>query len=155
MVDHVDNLAALRQKVSVPILASERLFTRMQYLPLFAAHGADIAMVDLSWTGGLTEGRKIAALADAHRLPVTTHNCGGPVLTRACAHFNLSTINAIEQETVRAIYRTFPDLISTDIGIENGRIYVDDAPGLGVEFMPEVFGRTDIVRRDSAIEEAI
>lgn len=151
MVDNVDNLAALRQKVNVPILASERLFTRMQYLPLFAAHGTDIVMVDLSWTGGLTEGKKIAALADAYRLPITAHNCGGPVLTRACAHFNISTINAIQQETVRAIYRTFPDLISTDIGIENGRIYVDDAPGLGVEFKPEVFDRTDVVRRESAI----
>ena len=39
-------------------------------------------------------------------LPITAHNCGGPVLTRACAHFNISTINAIQQETVRAIYRT-------------------------------------------------
>lgn len=146
-VDYADNLCALRQKVSVPILASERLFTRQQYLPVLQGHGADVVMVDLSWTGGLSEGKKIAALADTFRLPVTTHNCGGPVLTRASAHFNLSTVNAIEQETVRAIWRTFPDLISTDIGISSGRLYVDDAPGLGVAFRPEVFDRADARRR--------
>ena len=151
MIDNPDNLAALREKVNVPILASERIFTRMQYLPLFQAHGTDIVMVDLSWTGGLTEGKKIAAMADAFRLPVTTHNCGGPVLTKACTHFNISTVNTIQQESVRAIYRTFPDLITTDIGIEHGRIYLDDTPGLGVAFKPSVFDRSDITMKVSAL----
>ena len=151
MIDNLDNLAALRAKVNVPILASERIFTRMQYLPLFQQHGTDIVMVDLSWTGGLTEGKKIAAMADAFRLPVTTHNCGGPVLTKACTHFNISTVNTIQQESVRAIYRTFPDLITTDIGISHGHIFLDDTPGLGVAFKPSVFDRSDITMRSSAL----
>ncbi len=151
LVDDPENLCALRSKVSVPILASERLFTRQQYLPLFSGRGADIVMVDLSWTGGLTEGKKIASLADAYRLPITTHNCGGPVLTKACAHFNISTINAIEQETVRAIYRTFPNLITTDIGIANGCLYLDDTPGLGVAFQDKVFARPDALRRVTSL----
>lgn len=151
LVDNTDNLCALRSKINVPILASERLFTRQQYLPLFAGHGTDIVMIDLSWTGGLTEGKKVASLADAYRLPVTTHNCGGPVLTKASAHFNISTINAIQQETLRAIYHTFPDLITTDIGIENGRLHLDDAPGLGVAFKQQVFDRTDIICRTTSM----
>lgn len=151
LVDDVGSLAALRAKINVPLLASERLFTRAQYLPLLKANAADVVMIDLSWSGGLTEGRKIASMADAFRLPVTTHNCGGPVLTKAAAHFNISTYNAIEMETVRAIYRTFPEIIPMDIGIENGFIHVDDTPGLGVDFLPKVFDRSDVQGRVSQI----
>lgn len=150
-VDDVSNLAELRRNTRIPVLASERLLTRWQYRPLFEKCAADVVMVDLSWTGGLSEGKKIAAMADAYRLPITTHNCGGPVLTRACAHFCISTVNAIEMETVRAIYKCFPDVTDTAFDIRNGRFYLDDAPGLGVDFKPEVFDRSDIVYRKTEL----
>ncbi|MDR3085167.1 MAG: mandelate racemase/muconate lactonizing enzyme family protein [Christensenellaceae bacterium] len=151
LVDDVANLAALRRKINIPLLASERLFTRAQYMPLLKAEGADIVMIDLSWSGGLTEGKKIASLADAHRLPVTTHNCGGPVLTKAAAHFNISTTNSIEMETVRAIYRTFPEIIEEDIGISSGEIHLSEAPGLGLNFQKGVFERADVETRISKL----
>lgn len=149
LVDDVENLRRLREKIAVPLVASERLCTRMQYIPLFAAGGADIAMIDLSWTGGLTEGRKVAAAADAFRVPVTTHNCGGPVLTKACAHFNLSTPNAIEMETVRASYRSFPEITDSPFFIENGSIVPGDAPGLGLTLHPDLETRPGVVTRVS------
>jgi len=143
-VDDVSNLAELHSRTSIPVLASERLLTRWQYRPLLEKSAADVVMVDLSWTGGISEGKKIAAMADAYRLPITTHNCGGPVLTRACAHFCISTVNAIEMETVRAIYLCFPDVSASAFDIRGGRFHLDDAPGLGVDFKPETFARADI-----------
>jgi L-alanine-DL-glutamate epimerase-like enolase superfamily enzyme len=151
LVDDVDNLRRLREKINVPLLASERLCARGQYIPLLTAGAVDIVMVDLSWTGGLTEGRKIAAAADSFRIPVTTHNCGGPVLTKACAHFNISTYNSIEMETVRASYRSFPELTDSPFYIENGTIYPGDEPGLGVAFHEDLFTRTGVVVRVSEL----
>lgn len=150
-VDDVANLADLRAHTDIPILASERLITRWQYRPLLEQRAVDVLMVDLSWTGGLSEGKKIAAMADAYRIPVTTHNCGGPVMTRACAHFNLSTVNTVEMETVRAIYKCFPDISDTPFDIRDGFFHLDDAPGLGVDFKPEVFDRADIQTRTSEL----
>ncbi|MDR3120895.1 MAG: mandelate racemase/muconate lactonizing enzyme family protein [Clostridiales bacterium] len=149
LVDDVGNLRRLREKISVPLLASERLCSMAQYLPLLSCGGADIVMVDLSWMGGLTEGKKVAALADAFRLPVTTHNCGGPVLTKACAHFNLATYNAIEMETVRASYWSFPEITDTDFDIKDGSIFPGDAPGLGLEFHGDILGRDGVTSRVS------
>ena len=60
-------VAALReyaQSTHVPVCASETLGSRFPFKDMLEAGATHIAMVDLCWTGGLTEGRKIAALAD-------------------------------------------------------------------------------------------
>jgi L-alanine-DL-glutamate epimerase-like enolase superfamily enzyme len=151
LVDDIRNLRMLREKINVPLLASERLCTRMQYLPLLSMGAADIVMVDLSWSGGLTEGKKIASAADACRIPVTTHNCGGPVLTKACAHYNLSTYNAIEMETVRASYRSFHEITDSEFNIQNGTIYPGDEPGLGVVLHQDLPRRKGVVSRTTSV----
>lgn len=145
-VDDADNLAMLREQVNLPVLASERLFTRSQFKSFFEKRAADIVMIDLGWTGGLTEGKKIASMSDAYRLPITTHNCGGPVLTQASAHFCISTPNAIETETLRSIYRTFPEVTDDLVDVRDGHIYLDSRPGLGVKLNSNVFSRTDTIR---------
>jgi len=147
LVDDVGNMRLLREKINVPLLVSERLCTRMQYMPLLAAGGADIVMVDLSWAGGLTEGGKIASAADSYRIPITTHNCGGPVLTKACAHFNISTYNSIEMETVRSSYRTFHEITDSAFDINQGTIHPGDEPGLGVVLHDDILSRPGVVSR--------
>lgn len=150
-VDNIHSLRQLREKINVPLLASERLATRMQYLPMLQEGGADIVMIDLSWTGGLTEGKKIASAADAYHIPVTTHNCGGPVLTKICAHFNVSTVNAIEMETVRCSYRCFHEITDTNFHLHNGTISVDDTPGIGIEFHANLLKRPGVVSRTTSL----
>ena len=65
---------------------------------------AGVAMLDLSWCGGLTEARKIAALAEAWHVPVAPHDCTGPVVYTASCHLSLHARNALVQESVRAFY---------------------------------------------------
>ena len=151
MVDDLRNLRLLREKIQVPLLASERLCSRMQYIPLLEQGGADIVMVDLSWSGGITEGCKIAAAVDSFRIPITTHNCGGPVLTRVCAHFNISNYNSIEMETVRNSYRGFPAITDTPFHIQDGYIYPGDLPGLGLSFHEDILERPGVVCRISSV----
>ncbi len=62
---------------SVPLTVSERLLTRFAFRDVLEREAVDIVMLDLAWTGGFSESRKIAAMAAAHQLPVAPRNCGG------------------------------------------------------------------------------
>jgi L-alanine-DL-glutamate epimerase-like enolase superfamily enzyme len=146
-IDDVNVIARLRHAVDVPILASERLFTRGQYKPLLEADAVDIIMCDIGWTGGFTEMKKIATMAESYRIPITTHNCGGPIMTIASGHICINLPNSIGTETVRAFYNTFYEHLTDDkINIKNGQLFIDETPGLGVKLKPELFERQDLIR---------
>lgn len=146
-VDNAGNYEALRSKVNIPILASERLFSRFQYRAFLEKNAMDLVMVDIGWTGGFTECKKIASMADAYRIPVTTHNCGGPVMTMASAHLCVSTPNACGTESVRAFYRTFyKELVEEEPDIRDGHIFLPDRPGLGIKLRPGLLERQDVLR---------
>ncbi len=74
-------------------------------------------MLDLSWCGGITEGRKIASLADAYQKPIAPHDCTGPVVLWASLHLAFSSPNAIFQEVVRAFLHTFYRDLVTELPV--------------------------------------
>ena len=77
----MDSLAALKDyaaKTRVPICVSETLGGKWEFRDLLETGACGIAMPDISWCGGLTEARKIAALADTYHRPVAPHDCSGP-----------------------------------------------------------------------------
>ncbi len=100
-------IAELKAATTIPILASEYLVTRHQFLPLLERRAADIVMLDPTWTGGITESHKIGSLVDSFGLPVTMHDCTGPFTLLAGVHLALAAPNATYQETVRAYIRTW------------------------------------------------
>ncbi len=107
-----------------------------------------IAMVDLCWTGGLTEGRKIAALADTYQRPFAPHDCTGPVGFAAAIHASFSQPNTLIQESVRAFYTGwYTELVSALPEMRDGQIRVSDQPGLGLELLPSVSKRPDAIVR--------
>ena len=59
-------------------------------------------MLDLGWVGGISEARKVAALAEAFQRPVAPHDCTGPVVYTAATHLSMHAPNAMIQESVRA-----------------------------------------------------
>src|SRR5262249_2501499 len=95
------DLARLVRETRVPQCVSESLFTKFAYLEIFQQHAAHIAMIDLVWTGGITESIKIAALADAHHLSFAPHDCTGPVNVFAALHLCAALPNAMIMEVVR------------------------------------------------------
>ena len=140
----VGSLVELRRCTSTPLLATEYLMTRYEYRPLLEARGADIVIIDPTWTGGVTEGRKIASMAEAYNLPVTMHDCTGPLTLFAGVHLALSAPNAMYQETVRAFLRTFyPELVTESVVIQDGHILAPTAPGLGTALLPDLARRPD------------
>ena len=93
----MDSLGSLRryaERSRAPVCASETLSSRWGFRDLLETEAAGIIMLDLSWCGGLSEGRKIAAMAEAWHLPVAPHDCTGPVVLAASTHLALSTLGA-------------------------------------------------------------
>lgn len=138
----MDSLASLRRYAEMspaPICASETLGTRWAFRDLLETNAAGVIMLDIAWCGGLSEARKIAAMAEAWHLPVAPHDCTGPVVLCASTHLSLNAPNALVQETVRAYYRTwYQDLVTALPPIENGSITVPSGPGLGLELVPDL-----------------
>lgn len=129
-----ENLGAyrtLRQRTGVPLAAGEQLTTKWEFRALLEDELIDHARIDLANTG-ITEGRKIAAMAEAHHIRIATHNPLGPVCTAASAHFNLSLPNVSLQEQARPHGWDDALVISGPI-VADGAVVPAAAPGLGVE----------------------
>jgi L-alanine-DL-glutamate epimerase-like enolase superfamily enzyme len=143
-MDNLDALAAFRASTHVPTTASETLATRYAFRELLEKRAASIVMFDVGWVGGLTEAKKIAAMAEAHHLPVAPHDCTGPVNYVADVHLDFAVTNCMIQETVRAyIHGWYSRLVTALPRIENGYVYPPDGPGLGTALKPEVLTRPD------------
>ena len=132
--DACDALVRLRNATSVPIATGETVVGRRGFLPLLQGKAVDVVTTDVQWTGGLTEARKIASLADTFGVPVAPHDCTGPVTFAACTHLVMSQPNGLVQETVRAFLRTwYADLVEGLPAIANGRLMLSKEPGFGLQ----------------------
>lgn len=150
-MDDVASLAELRRSVRTPICASETLGGKVAFRDLLVAGATDIVMLDLSWCGGLTEARKIAALAEAWSRPVAPHDCTGPVTLIASVHLAMHAPTAMFQEVVRATLATwYRDLVTALPRVEQGWVLPMEGPGLGAKLLPGVAAREDAVLRVSA-----
>ena len=141
----MDSLASLKRYAEAspaPLCASETLASRWAFRDLLETGAAGVVMLDLSWCGGLSEAKKIAAMAEAWHLPVAPHDCTGPVVLCASTHLSLNAPNALIQESVRAYYRTwYRDLVTALPEVANGFITVPAGPGLGMELAPDITKR--------------
>ncbi|WP_458098494.1 mandelate racemase/muconate lactonizing enzyme family protein [Roseomonas sp. WA12] len=150
-MDDVHVLADLRRQTRTPICGSETLGGAMPFRDLLAADALDMVMIDLAWCGGLTEGRKIAALAEVYAKPLAPHDCTGPITLMAGLHLALHAPTAIFQEVVRATLATWYRDLVTDLPVlRNGMVQAPTAPGLGTKLQETVRSRPDAVVRESA-----
>jgi len=142
----VDTLAEYARSTTIPVCASETLGGTYPFRDVLANQAADVVMLDIGWCGGLTEARKIAALAEAWQRPVAPHDCNGPVVWVASIHFMAHIPNALIMEVVRAYFTTWYKDILTELPVvKDGYIYPLNGPGLGTRLLP------DLARRQGAI----
>ena len=145
-------LSEYARSTSVWTCASETLGSRFPYKEMLDRDAMHVVMADLCWTGGLTEGRKIAAMADTYHRPFAPHDCIGPVGFIAGIHASFSQPNTLIQESVRAFYTGwYKELVTVLPTIENGYVLPMEGPGLGTDLLPALFERSDLtVRRSDA-----
>jgi len=142
--DNFGTLAQLRNSTNIPLCASERLLNPYAFRDMLAAGACDVVMVDPSWAGGITECRKIAALADTYELGVIFHDCTGPVSLAAALHLAEHSPNTWMQEIVRAFTSgPYRELVDHLFEIENGKMRATGGPGLGVNLRKDIRGRRE------------
>jgi L-alanine-DL-glutamate epimerase-like enolase superfamily enzyme len=149
-MDSLGSLKRYAEASTAPICASETLGSRWAFRDLLETGVAGVIMLDVSWCGGLSEARKIAAMAEAWHLPVAPHDCTGPVVLTASTHLSLNAPNALVQESVRAFYNTwYRDLVTALPEVKNGMITVPPGPGLGCELHPDIHKQFTVTQRSS------
>lgn len=151
-MNNLDALADYARRTNVWVTASETLGTRWQFRELFQKQAVSVCMLDVGWTGGLSESKKIATMAEAWALPVAPHDCTGPVMLTASVHLSLNCPNTLVQEMVRAFYYDwYPTLVTQLPPVENGFIRAPEGPGLGLKLQPGVLARKDATIRRTTL----
>lgn len=153
--DSVADLTRLVNETRVPQSVSERLFTRYAYRQVLESGASHIIMPDLVWTGGITEGRKIAILADTFHLPIAPHDCTGLVTIFANLHICASSTNAMLLESVRGFYRGwYTQVYTRNVQIKSGQALFPAGPGLGTALKSEFLSDPQTTLRVS-VESAL
>ena len=149
-MDSLETLKAYAPHSRAMICASETLAYPHAFRDYLATGVAGVAMLDLSWCGGLSEARKIAGMAEACQIPVAPHDCTGPVVFMASCHFSLHARNTLVQESVRAFYTGwYKELVTALPTVSRGAISLAETPGLGIELLPDIVKRSDAIVRVS------
>jgi len=130
----------LAAATSLPLIAGERMAGKMQFEQLFESRTVKYAMFDITWCGGMTEARKIAAMADAMELPMAPHTAGGPLLFYASTHFSTAQPNVWIQESCQRFYEhDWPLMLEDPIAPEAGCITMIEEPGFGMKIKLEAW----------------
>ncbi|MCL6594012.1 MAG: galactonate dehydratase, partial [Alicyclobacillus sp.] len=141
-----ENNEALREiarHTATPIATGERLFSRWDFKRLLADGYVDIVQPDLSHAGGVSEVRKIAAMAEAYDVAVAPHCPLGPIALAACLQLDAATPNVFIQEQSLGIhYNATSDLLDylhdrSVFTYADGYVAIPRTPGLGVDIDEE------------------
>lgn len=136
-VESYHALKQVREEISVRISVGERLYTRFEFVPIFQNNLADFVMPDVTWTGGITELKKIATMAEAYYVPISPHDASGPINIVAGAQVMLTVPNFYKLETSRYDLSAYNAFIDRPLDIRDGDLYLSDRPGLGIELDPD------------------
>ena len=137
--ENIEALAQLSSLTSIPIALGERLYSRWDFKPFFERGIVDIIQPDLSHAGGISECRRIAAMAETYDVAVAPHCPLGPLAFAACLQIAATTPNFVLQEMSVGIHYNTPahDLLTylqdpAVFAVKDGKVAVLSAPGLGI-----------------------
>ena len=136
-----DALKTVRENTQTPICVGERLFTRWDFLRIFQERLADYVMPDVVWTGGISEIKKIATMAEAYYVPISPHNAMGPLQVVAGAHVMMTVPNFYRLEHSIAAIPAYNEMLVEPIDFNGETVSVPDKPGLGVEIDLDALAR--------------
>jgi galactonate dehydratase len=129
----LDALRSVRQQIRAPMCVGERLFTRWDFAQVLQEGLTDYVMPDVTWTGGISELKKIAALAEIYFVPISPHNAQGPGQILAGAHVSLGTPNFYRLEHSVASKPGYDHFLTEPLNWQDNRLILSDKPGLGFD----------------------
>ena len=127
-------LKQVRDATNVPICVGERIHTRWEFVPILEQGLADFIMPDITWTGGISELKKICTQAETYYIPVSPHDASGPINVIAGAQVMITVPNCYRVETMRADLHAYDVLMDVPLDIRGDKIHLDpERPGIGIE----------------------
>lgn len=160
--DNVDAMARVAASIPVPVATGERLYTIYQFREVLNKNAAAYLRPDLSLAGGITNCRKIAALAEAAYVGLSPHNPLSCVLTAACVQVCASIHNlAIQEYPANEWEKPKRDLVREPLRLQDGHLLLPQSPGIGIElneeafkhYPPKPYTRAPVIGRDGALRD--
>jgi len=129
-----ESLRFVTEHAGCAIASGERLIGFEEFVPVFTARALHVAQPDLSHTGGFLEGKRIAALADAHMIGIAPHNPNGPIAGAVALHYDVSVPNFVIQEEMSKAVPWYDDVVTASPIKREGSFWsLPTEPGLGIE----------------------
>lgn len=141
--DDKQGIAEVRASCMIPIAAGESEFTRFGFRDLIAHRAVDILQPDPAICGGITETRRIDALAGTHNLRLAPHLWAGAPAFFSALHIAAASSSSFILEFSLGANPMLHDLVEEDITVRDGMIDIPDRPGLGLTV------RDDVIRDHS------
>ncbi len=159
--ENVDAMKKVKEKTSVPIATGERLFTIWGFREVLEKGIADVIQPDVVHAGGISQLKKIAAMAEAYYVALAPHNPLSPVSTAACLHLDAAIPNFLIQEMVYGNPKRSSLVTESLERVADGYVELPRKPGLGVELNEDVIQRLgykpsgfpEIYRQDGSVGE--
>ncbi len=130
--EDIPGQAALAAALDMSVAIGEWTRTRFELREVFERRACDITMPDIARTG-LTEGKRIASLADTYNIPVTPHIGGGGILSIAATiQFSAAIPNFLIMEHSPGAYEMKGQITNRKPVVQDGTFILDDTPGIGV-----------------------
>ena len=136
--ENLDALARVRDAVDIPLAAGERVSTIWGILPYIERDLVDVIQPDTGRAGGITQMRKMAAMAETHFMTMAPHSGSlGPVAEYAALHVMATIPNALMLERLEFDWPGRDTVITPAPKVVDGHIALPTAPGLGVDIIED------------------
>jgi galactonate dehydratase len=129
----IEGLRSVRQQMRAPMCLGERLFTRWDYSQILHEGLTDFIMPDVTWTGGISELKKIATMAETYYIPISPHNAQGPGQILGGAHVSISTPNFYRLEHALDFKPSYNRYLQEPFNWQGNKLILNGKPGLGID----------------------
>jgi D-galactarolactone cycloisomerase len=140
-VEDIEGHAILREKSKTPIAVGENLHMCYAFENFIMRGAVDFIQPDVARAGGITEIRKITALAARHKVPVSFHTWGDGVALAASVHLSAALKDCIVMELDYTYNPLREELLREPFKVQNGFLIPPERPGLGIELNPNALER--------------
>lgn len=141
LYDNAEAMAAFVRSTRIPVATGEQLYTRWEFRDLLEQNAVKIIQPDICHAGGMSELKKITAMADAYYVTLAPHNSNGPISTIASLHLDISIPNVHRQELFLNSLPYYQEVLTNPLIIEDGYGAPPAGPGWGTELNEAVLAK--------------
>jgi galactonate dehydratase len=135
---NVDAMVEVARALPIPIATGERLVTRNEFREHLEKRACAVIQPNVCYCGGVSEVRRIAAMAETSLVSVAPHNPNGPIGAMVSIHLALSMPNFLILEQVRGDVPWRREIVDPPLETQDGYVSPPTRPGIGVELVEEV-----------------